>query len=106
MESICCGEAVVVDVEDGDFELEAGIRDPKPGGAAMDDDLKPGARTQPRGEHLFAFVVRNEDAHAACVGYGGVVGHRGGVERLARVLGRVGQEGKVVDRAVCFLDSD
>eukprot|EP00959_Pyramimonas_sp_CCMP1952_P140545 2940898-Pyramimonas_sp.AAC.1 len=45
MESTCSGEAVVVDVEDGDFELEAGVRDPKPGGTAMDDDLKPGART-------------------------------------------------------------
>eukprot|EP00959_Pyramimonas_sp_CCMP1952_P265760 5556415-Pyramimonas_sp.AAC.1 len=45
IKSTRCGEAVVVDVDDGDFELEAGVRDPKPGGAAMDGDLEPDART-------------------------------------------------------------
>eukprot|EP00959_Pyramimonas_sp_CCMP1952_P183512 3836952-Pyramimonas_sp.AAC.1 len=72
----------------------------------MDDDLKPDARTQFRGKHLLAFVARDEEAHAACVGGGEVVSHHGGVERLARVLGRVGQEGKVVDRAVRSPDGD
>eukprot|EP00959_Pyramimonas_sp_CCMP1952_P059455 1241624-Pyramimonas_sp.AAC.1 len=37
-------EAVVVDVEDGAFALEAGIRDAQPSGAAVDDDLEPGMR--------------------------------------------------------------
>eukprot|EP00959_Pyramimonas_sp_CCMP1952_P203967 4265505-Pyramimonas_sp.AAC.1 len=38
------GEHEYVDVEDGDFELEAGVRDAQPGGAAGGDCLKPDSR--------------------------------------------------------------
>eukprot|EP00959_Pyramimonas_sp_CCMP1952_P163353 3414743-Pyramimonas_sp.AAC.1 len=79
--------AAVVDVEDGDFLLEAGVRDAQPSGAARDDDLEPGLRP----------LFRDEEADAASVAGGHVVGDPDRVERLARVLGRVGQGNEVVN---------
>ena len=96
---------MVVDVEHGDFILEAGIRDSQPGGAARDDDLKPVLWSLIRRKLEFAFVVRDEEANSARVGDWDVVLQNGRVVGLVGVLGRVGEELHVVDGAVGLLNS-
>eukprot|EP00959_Pyramimonas_sp_CCMP1952_P304866 6380721-Pyramimonas_sp.AAC.1 len=98
--------AKVVDVEDGDFIQQAGIHDAQPRGAARDDDLEPGLRPLSKWKLKHSLVARDEEAGAASVGDGHVVGDHGRAERLARVLGRVGQGNEVVNGSARFLNGE
>eukprot|EP00959_Pyramimonas_sp_CCMP1952_P251454 5254415-Pyramimonas_sp.AAC.1 len=55
---------------------------------------------------MFSLVVWGDEADAASVGDGRVVGDRGRAERFARALGRIGKGSEVVKGSVRSVNSE